>query len=282
MRIVNEDDQDAAANHLESNRLLGATPLERAPYESLVKTRDEQRNPLSSDLIDAALTKGSTPSAFDVFDLSIFPQVKVMYFKRFRQFSRSKGQFSMGFFVPIGAIALICLILHEMSTQLLSAAPPAIVLPYFSTMKTLIAGPPKNSQLWANNAFGGTAALQYVGNSYTALFNSVSQVASSEKGVNSSEAIAFGSSMNNYTVMYNASYPINFAGAASYLLENGVTNATKGGLSFVELCQYLPYTSFGLQVNQAYFTSLLMVSSLIKKRHSIFYINFRLSTKFHE
>ena len=265
MRIVGEENQDVLTNHIDSNRLLGATPDERLQYDQMIANRDNLRNPLNPELVETALTKGSVTKD-GTCDQSTLLQIKVMYLKRIRQFSRSKGQVVMSLIVPLVVIMLLCFLLSTTPTALLSPSPPSVELPYISTMRTIIAAPSQSYGLkWASDAFSETpyglpnVSFAYIGSSYSSMLQYVSLVASQENGINSSEAIAYGYSLNNYTIMYNASYPINFAAATSNLLEAGVANATNGALSFIEYCQSLPFTLFGDQVHFAYFTCILFV-----------------------
>jgi hypothetical protein len=84
MRIVNEDTEQLLTNHQEANRLLAASAEERDANNEKLRKRDEARNPLATDQVEALLTKG-------VADSRLANQMRIMLLKRFRQFHRSKG-----------------------------------------------------------------------------------------------------------------------------------------------------------------------------------------------
>jgi ABC-type multidrug transport system ATPase subunit len=84
MRIVNEDTEQLLTNHQEANRMLSASVEEREENNEALRKRDEKRNPLATDQIEALLTKGAA-------DSRVASQMRIMVLKRWRQFYRSKG-----------------------------------------------------------------------------------------------------------------------------------------------------------------------------------------------
>jgi len=259
MRIVNEDIEEARRDRKYANHLMGASAAERDDYVFRVQQRDHQRFPVDDAIINAALTKGSY--AADSFSFcALISQVKVMIGKRFHQFTRSKGQFFMGVLVPIGIIMLACVILNEMPTQLTGAEFPAIPLTYSSPLKTIVAGHNVNyTESNFTTAFENSIPVSspyYVGNNYASMYTYVNQVSQKLKGVNSSEAISYVST-NNFTVMYNASYPMNYGAAVSNLLNSAIFTATEGALEFIEYCTPLPQPLLNTQSNSAYYGALV-------------------------
>ena len=87
---------------------------------------------------------------------------------------------------------------------------------------------------YTSQLFGGPSAqdIKYIGNNYTILFDYINEIANAAYGPSSSQAVAY-QGITNFTVMYNASYPINFAAAVEDLLNTAVNNVTKN-LLFVE------------------------------------------------
>ncbi len=85
MRIVNEDTEQLLTNPEEANRLLAASAEERDANNEKLRKRDESRNPLKTDQVEALLTKGTSQSL-------LANQVRIMVLKRTRQFIRSKGE----------------------------------------------------------------------------------------------------------------------------------------------------------------------------------------------
>ena len=142
MRIVNEDTEQLLANHEEANRLLSAPAEEREANRVNLSKRDDNRVPLSENDINALLTKGMNAYVHQTCGCSmILLQVQVMLIKRFYQFVRSRGQWAMGFVVPLVIAILVGLLLSTMPTNLIADDNTPVAATYTNYFPTLVADP---------------------------------------------------------------------------------------------------------------------------------------------
>ena len=171
----------------------------------------------------------------------------------------------MIFVIPIALAAFCGYLLLIMPSQVLDDNPtPAKIffngmgagIPTEGKYTTFVAGPQNLSMEWANAAFPGDS-LTYVGSTYEALFSNISTTASTMQGQSSTASVMF-YSQNNFTVLYNASYPMNFIGSISSLFNAAAVGSTTSTFTFVEFCQNLPFNLVGTQFNTALFVALLM------------------------
>lgn len=170
----------------------------------------------------------------------------------------------MIFAVPVALSAFCGYLLSIMPTQVLDDNPAqseiyfngsgAGLFPTEDRYTTFVAGPPILSMEWAKAAFPGDS-LTYVGSTYEALFSNISTTASTMLGQSSTASVMF-YAQNNFTVLYNASYPMNFIGSMSALFNAAV--GSNNTFTFVEFCQNLPFNLVGAQFNTALFVALLM------------------------
>jgi hypothetical protein len=89
------------------------------------------------------------------------------------------------------------------------------------------------------------------------LYDSINDVASVGVGASIVDGIAY-TNATSFTVMYNASYPVNFAGAVQALSSSAVSSATNGLLRTNAQFNSLPNSLLGNQMNSAFFTSMLI------------------------
>lgn len=257
MRIVNEDNEQLLMNHDEANRLLTATAEEREANRKELEKRDEQRNPLSNALVSQLLIKGDNATGGSL--LSTLPsQTSVMLYKRFYQFVRSRGQWSMGVGIPIILAILIGVLLSTMPTQLLADNNDYVYATYGNFERTVIGGPNEViTSSYVTNALGGDVDTVYVGATYDDVYTTIDTVASAGQGAPSVDGIYY-DAINNFTIMYNASYPVNFAGAVQSLLNAAISNATGNLLTIDQTYSTLPNNRLDYQLNNGFFVAMLI------------------------
>lgn len=252
MRIVNEDNGQLLENHDEANKMLGASAEERDALNAQLAKQDEKNNPIDEGQMSALLTKGKHRNAGSE-DSSLRPlllQIMCMVQKRYYQFARSKGQLNMGIIIPCALAVIIGLLIESVPTKLLSANPPPIVPSYVygDEIPALIAGPNQNLVQSVIEEGFGAISTTYVGEDYTSLYNTVADVASTLQGPSSTTGILL-EGLNNFTVMYNASYPVNFAASVQNLLQTAVSNATDNLLVLDQSYGMLPSNELVNQVS---------------------------------
>ena len=242
MRIVNEDTASLLRNHKEANKIIGASGQERDEFQSELAKRDEKKFPLSEENVKTILTKGRD-SEDNGFDMRIFKvQLRVLLAKRFHQFVRSKGQWSLGTLVPLGMITLCAIIMSKIPTELTYGDPGVTLIPYDSLGSTPFAGANEASaQNWADQA--GLIDNVYVGENFTELYSFLESPTSS-----TSNAVTF-EAVNNFTVSYNSTYPLWYAGIVSTLLQSAISNVTNGRLSVNTEYEAFPDSAIGAQSN---------------------------------
>jgi ATP-binding cassette subfamily A (ABC1) protein 3 len=258
MRIVNEDTEQLLNDHDHANRLLTATKEEVDANRKVLEKRDNERVPISDEDIDALLVKGL--NALNAGSAFLFPlQTQVMVIKRFYQFVRSRGQWMMGFVLPIVMAILVGLLLSTMPTDLLHSDPVTVV-PFSSNLyPTLVTGP---NQAYAQSniakAFTGQPIdIEYVGQTYSQLFTDIYGVANAGMGASSISGIYY-QAVNNFSVLYNASYPMNFAADVQNLLNYAVANATNDMLVIDQTYNQLPNNQLDAQLNNGFFIAMLI------------------------
>ena len=257
MRIVNEDNEQLVADHDASNRMLSAPAEERDKNREELNKRDEQRNPLREDQISALLTKGDNSSTSICAD-SIGGQIVVMLKKRFFQFVRSRGQWAMGVGISLSIAVLASLLLSTMPSQLITSNYPEGFATVSNLHPTFVAGPTEQSTLsLMNDAFGSAVNPQYIGSNYSALYNTIDDIASAGFGETSLDGVVY-DSLTNFTVIYNASYPINFPGLVQGMLNSAVANATDNMLVIDQIYNSLPHDKLNSQLNTAFYFAMLV------------------------
>lgn len=250
MRIVNEDNELLVRNHDEANRLLGATANERLKAEEEVKHVAEKKSPFDSHQLDALLSKGRAGSD-SLTLLMLLSQMQVIFYKRFCQFRRSKGQFTMGALLPVLFGILIACIVNVIPTAVLGGQNSAYSSPFTPTLGDLpLAGSSRAETLaYAMEAFGNIS-FNYLATNYETLYNILPV---------STNAIAYNNmNINNFTVAYNASYTANFAGAVTSLLNAAVSNATDNLLNVHLQGTTLPANKFNKQLNDGILAGFLV------------------------
>jgi energy-coupling factor transporter ATP-binding protein EcfA2 len=256
MRIVNEDNEQLFANHDAANRLLSATAEERESNRKELEKRDEQRLPMTVDMISSLLIKGSNGVNTSLFTILPY-QTLVMLWKRFYQFVRSRGQWTMGTALPFVFALLIGLLLYALPTQLLGDNKHFYQATYTAFERTVVGGPTETlTDTYLSQAFPGLTT-DYVGSTYVDVYNTIDAVASAGQGVPSVNGIYY-DSLTNFTVLYNASYPVNFAGAVQNMLTAAVANVTNNLLTLDQSYSSLPNNQLTLQVSTGAFIALLL------------------------
>ena len=239
MRVVFEDDNQRVQHHSQANALIGASPEERESNLVTLMENDSKRIGLKDDDFALMLTKGN------IDESRIIDQLFVMLLKRYHQFVRSKGQVIMGLIVPLIIGVVVCFLVQSLPTDIIGSSPNPYTFTdasYSTPYTTLVAGAGVTETV--HLAVSIDSNLTYVGTTYDELFQTI--VNATDNVVHyqtlSSEAIAF-ENVNNFTVIYNASYPLNFVSAVSSLLSSAVSNATNNAVSFTEQCWPLPISN---------------------------------------
>jgi hypothetical protein len=243
MRIVNEDTSAQLANPHEANQLLGGSPEERDKQAAIQRALDEDRYPLSDEMVKLLLQSGRNVGT-DESDI-LTKQIKILFWKRFCQFVRSKGQWAMGAFVPLAMIVICGLIINDIPTEIVYKSSPTD-LSYQSIYTTPVSGYDEASTAaWAQSI--GIPDVTYVGKNYSDLYTYL-QYQTSGGGNLTTGAAAFFSSSNNATILYNASYPIWYPGLISGVLQSAVNDATGGLLQLKTTCLPLEAQALDEQV----------------------------------
>jgi hypothetical protein len=247
MRIVNEDTEELLADPAAASEMLGASHEERQELKDKLAKRDEQRHPMDDAQLKALLTRG-TLNFEQSCTKSVLPQVPVMMQKRFRQFYRSKGQWNLNVFFPLLLIVLCGLLIRTSPTKLLKVGQYEFRSQYGTGFPTLLAGPNEalaNAQVDAS--IGDYVQTIYVGGSYSSLYDTVLDSTDNTAAQSTATGI-YVEAVNNFTVMYNASYPTNLAASVQMMLEYAVLNATNDMLSVDQTYGMLPSNELVNQV----------------------------------
>jgi ATP-binding cassette subfamily A (ABC1) protein 3 len=256
MRIVNEDNEALMLNHEEANKMIGGSYEEREKQRKEIEARDNMRNPIMEKQMKDLLSKGRKPGTghWSVF----LPQVRVLIQKRFHQFTRSKGQWSMGFFLPIVIGIALAALIQSMPNDILADTSDNIDATYqdFLPLVTAGTGGQTTTAALTEASFPGNE-VDYQGNTYTSMYDFINDVATTESGQVSTNGIFF-QSYNNATVMYNASFPLEFPGVVTNLLDTAIMNITNNNLNVIVNTNTLPETLLGLQADDALLAGLLM------------------------
>ncbi len=271
MRIVNEDTEQLLANHQKANKLLAATAEEREAHQMELARRDNKRTPLPIESITALLVKGRqqeqlqqgvNSSCTSYALLSLFIQTRIIIEKRYYQFVRSRGQWAMGFVFPIALAIVSGLLLSTTPTTLLGPATDNTYATYTSFYPTAIAGSGGEAATTSTLAsiFGGNTAanFDYVGDNYTALFNTINAVSSNPGSGQPTVDSIFYDNLNDFTLLYNSSFPANLAGAVQLLLDNAISTATQNNLVIQQSYGSLPMNVLNKQLNNAFFVALII------------------------
>lgn len=260
MRIVNEDNEELMLNHQKSNQMLTASPEERDAHAKALKARDDERFPLNNDLINALLIRGrNTTGVTGWFDFApLYIQTMVMFRKRVFQFVRSRGQWSMGFGIPLVIAILVGVLLSSMPTDLLGSTNDPVFPSYSTNTLTYTTGP-TSAQTLSYTSAAGIGNTKYLGNMYQTLYNTIYNVANEVPGSGNStyNGLAY-DSLSNFTVMFNASYPMNFAAAMQDLTNAAVQDVTNNKLVLNTGYNSLPINRMGVQLNNGFFIALLI------------------------
>ena len=194
MRLVNEDNEELLQNHEESNRLLTASAEEAELHRIALNKRDEKRLPLSDELINFIQTKGRNATSIT---LAVLPyQTAIMLWKRFYQFTRSRGQWSMGVVIPFVLALFVGILLSTMPNDLLDNSNTPIYATYSDFNRTVIGGPNQiTTEAYIENAFGDIT-MDYVGDSYVDVYDTIHKVANSAKNNPSVDGIYYDSLIN--------------------------------------------------------------------------------------
>ena len=242
MRIVNEDTSTLLSNHDEANKIIGASGYEQVAHRVEMAKRDEKKFPLSDANVAVILTKGRDCED-NKFDMRVFKvQMRVLLAKRYHQFVRSKGQWSLGTAVPLLMITLCAIIMSKIPLELTYDDPGVTPVDYDSLSSTPFCGANENrAQNWADEA--GLLDSMYVGTNFSDM-----QSYLQSPSVPTSNGVTF-EAVNNFTVSYNATYPLWYAGIVSTLLQSAITNATNGRLSLNTEYEAFPESAIGAQSN---------------------------------
>jgi ATP-binding cassette subfamily A (ABC1) protein 3 len=258
MRIVNEDTEQLLKDHQRANQLLTSTVEEFQENREQLAKRDNERMPLGDEDIDALLVKGM--NALDIGGTSMLPlQLEVMLVKRWYQFVRSRGQWMMGVVIPLALAIIVAVLLSTMPSQLIQNDNSPAFAPYSAIYPTLVSGANETVTVnYVQEAFAGaTIDAEYVGPTYDGMFSDISGVASPGLGPTSLDGI-YVASYNNFSVTYNASYPLNFESAVHTLLDYAVLNVTRNLLKIEQVYNTLPNNLLESQFNNAFFLAMIL------------------------
>jgi ABC-type multidrug transport system ATPase subunit len=255
MRVVNEDNETLLLHHDEANRMLGGPYEELQQHVQDLRQRDDKRTPLSAAILQALLYRGRAAGSSRA---SLVPQVRVLFRKRCHQFVRSRGQWALGFFLPIAVAICLGAIIQSMPNDIIAPMQGNINTDYVDYFSLPVAS---SSQAQASG-FSGQAGFEaaeiaYVGQTYADLYSDISQVSVGGTGEPSTNGI-FYQTENNFTVLYNASYPLNFAATVTDALMGAVSNVTGGRLSVNMHANTLPPNMLGLQLNTSFLIAVLL------------------------
>jgi hypothetical protein len=239
MRIVNEDTELLIADHKSANLLLGASGAERDSQRKITMAKDEKRFPLNDDDVKLLLVKGSQNSNDGWLRIQLQTQILVM--KRFCQFFRSKGQWSMVVVVPLAMIVIAAIIMADIPVSILGSEPSVTDTSFFPLLPTPVAGLDEATVVSYANEAGVTNPI-YVGSNYSDLYEFVY-----DNYVESTAAIAYASPYNA-TIMYNSTYATSYPGLISGVLQTALDDATGGKLQINVECQPLAPQVLGDQV----------------------------------
>lgn len=262
MRIVNEDTEALITNHQEANQLLGASSAERDKQSEKQKIQDEKRFPLSDAAVSLLLEPGRKVGAGTSNQSILIKQTSVLFWKRFYQFVRSKGQWSMNVVVPCVMIIIAAIIMEAIPDQLTYGDVDTTDISYDTVYTTPIAG---STQLTAETlaTLSGVSDTQYVGSNYTALYNFL-QTQTVTGNVTSGAAVYY-AAPNNATILYNATFPTWYPGLISGVLQNALNDVTGGLLTINTEAKPLPTQALSEQANLAvcfFFVACLIAGSL--------------------
>lgn len=257
MRIVNEDNEQLLSNHDRANRMLSATAEERKSNQEELRKRDNARVPLPDERIQALLIKGSNVNGSASALLSLRTQVYIILQKRFFQFVRSRGQWAMGVAIPIALAICAGLLVSSTPSQLLASADAPVFPTYTSILPTVVSGPNEDITLSSVSAAISGVDPVYEGATYSDLYNYVDNVATTLTGMPSGGGIAY-ENVTSYTVMYNASWPVNFAASMQGLSDAAASNATNYKLQLSQSYNNLPSNKLNGQLNNAFFTGMII------------------------
>lgn len=263
IRIVNEDTELLIVNHKEANKILGASKAERDLHQEGLKRKDEKRHPLSEETVKLLLTPGRSIGTTEIETLNT--QVRVLLWKRFFQFARSKGQWMMGVVVPTALMVIAGIIMYNIATGILRADPGVTAISYDSGFATPVAGSSEGVTA-GYIARAGVSDSFYVGDSFSDLRDYIENSTDTTGGSGASSAAAvFYDSLFNMTIMYNSTYPLSYAGLVGDVLQAAVSNATGNRLIVNTECNPLPDEALDDQTNLAivfFFVACLIAGSL--------------------
>jgi len=260
MRIVNEDTELLLANHLEANRMLGASGAERDVVVGAQKLQDEKRFPLTDSQVELLLMPGRKVGASESSMLN--KQIAILVWKRHFQFLRSKGQWVMSVIVPLAMMIISAVIMYNIPKELLYDDPDVTDTSYDTVYTTPLAGANETEvRSWASSADVPTAT--YVGQNYTDLYDFVEYQTTA--GVNETGAGIFYEDINNATVMYNATYPVWYPGLIDGVLQTALDDVTGGNLKITTQCRPMAEQALSEQGNLSlcfFFVACLIAGSL--------------------
>ena len=273
MRIVNEDTETMMSNPEEASRMLGASGIERKQYEERVKERDNKRNPLTDAQLQLLLKKGrkqegatgaqsvgpaghrNTLSAADAGSGSsggwaVFQtQLRVLLWKRRHQVDRSRGQWAFTILLPIAIVILLAVVVQKVPTNVVNGNPGATdISSYTPYVSTPVAGYNATDAMKFATSAGIDDAV-YTGTDYQSLYNYIYAQSNHQSTHNNSLEGVYFFSQSNFSVMYNASYPMQLPAIITALFDSYVNNVTGSKLTIATECEPLPSSAINAQTN---------------------------------
>lgn len=269
MRIVNEDTEVMMKNPEEAARMLGASAEERATYLRSVEKADNKRNPLGEDLVRRLLTRGriqgvgdsesgratlshvgGNNQTSDENSLQVFlTQWRVLLWKRRHQFDRSRGQWAFSMVVPVALLVLAAVLVTLLPVGIIGDNPGVTDIGTYSPYMTTPVSAATSTDAAAYAASANVTDVMYSGPSYESLYNYVNEQSTLLVPGNNSLAGVYFEATNNFTVMYNATTPLELPALVNQLLQSAVNDYTGNQLTINTLCEPLPASALSSQTN---------------------------------
>jgi ATP-binding cassette subfamily A (ABC1) protein 3 len=256
MNIVNEDLTGTSVQ--DADKLIGATSVERSDHLKQLMVQDSKRHPVTEADVALMLTPGSTN--FDFSAGETWTQTKNMLDKRRAQLFRSKGQRIFGVIFPLVVLCMIGAVMVEIPTEVTDSDPSPTDMTYMEYFVTPIAA---SSEALAQ-VYAAAASIDYytyVGETYNDVYSYVlSETAGGAAAAttNSSGDSIYFESYNNFTVLYNATLPVNFPAVVNDVLVAITRNVTGNLLTFETVNQPFPLSTIGDQLNYGIIVMLML------------------------
>ena len=248
--LSNEDTQTYIRDPAASSALVGASSYERDRSANIttLMANDAQRHPLGDDDLKAMLTRGrhfDEDTCCKLPEFRALVQILPIISKRIAQFRRSKGQWMFSFFIPLAISFLMVICIDKIPLNVLGNEQTIIdttaCYTQYTGVQTFVGAADGAAPAVSYAAQAGLGTVNYSGNSYEQMYDSITKDPFRNTPQVSSDAI-FYENISNYTLMYNASYPMNLACAYNQINNAIVKNAT--GLTGTAISSKTGFSTF--------------------------------------